>query len=88
MLTPGLFTCLLWPCWSSNICPAPSLSRPCTHAQVQLMVGAANLFAQKHLSELGSSCYLARLLHHYGQLKQTEAAEILPPDTVLFQPKD
>ena len=73
-------------CSSRKLTPAPSLYRPCTHAQVQLMVGAANQFAQKHLTELGTSCYLARLLHYYSQLGFTEAAEAPPPDAVLFQP--
>lgn len=50
------------------------------------MVEAANSFADRHLTELGISCYFGRLLQRYSQL--AEGAEPPPPNATLFRQKD
>ena len=54
--------------------------------QIQLMVAAANQFAKRHLTEMGISCYFARLLHRYSQL--VREPEPLPPNATLFRQED
>ena len=58
----------------------------CIHVQVEQMVEAANRFAERHLTEMGISCYFGRLLHRYSQLARE--AEPVPPNATLFRQKD